>query len=153
MHRFLLVFVPLAFVATSATHAAGMYKCVDAQGNVSYTQSQSEGGECVPIEGARSQPADDAMSSVERLRRWRETQDARAAERAEGAADEAEARREREELDQACATARENLGVLIRSNRVLLPPENEGGEPVRMSDDERMRRIGELRAAIEEYCA
>lgn len=144
----LVILVPLA----SSVDAAQFYKWVDEQGNVHYTDSPPEHGDYEVVRGARSDAAGNAPTAAERLERWRAAQEERAARRAEREAAEEQAKQARLQRQEECETARHNLDILTWSNRVILPPEEEGGEPVRMSDDERLRRIEELREAIAEHC-
>lgn len=149
----LALLVLVSLLALSGAHAATFYKWVDEQGQVHYTDSPPEHVEYQVVTGAA--PAgrdDDAPTTGERLEAWRAEQKERQAQREQQAAQRAEQERIAEARTENCANARERARILEQNTRILLPPREEGGEPVRMPDDERLAQLEEMRAAIREFC-
>lgn len=151
MRRLLLVLL-ISLLALSAAHAAKFYKWVDERGQVHYTDSPPEHVDYEAVEGAAAASPEDAASAAERVENWRARQKERQARREQRAAERAEAERLAEARTENCANARERARVLEQNTRILMPPREEGGEPVRMPDDERLRQLEEARAAIREFC-
>lgn len=149
--RLVLLLLILGVIVLPAG-AATFYKWTDDQGNVHYTDEPPAEGE---YEVVRPDPApanSEAASATERLEAWRARQEESAVRRAEQRAEREEAAREQAAREENCNRAREKARVMEQSNRILLPPEEEGGEPVRMSDDERLRQLEEAREQVSEFC-
>lgn len=150
MRSVLLLLLLFAFALPAG--AQTFYKWTDAQGNVHYTDEPPAQGDYEEVRPATGPADSETASAAERLQSWRERQ-------VESAEREAEERAEREEAERAeairaenCTRARENARVLEQNTRILLPAGEEGGEPERMTDEERLRRLEEARAAVAEFC-
>lgn len=147
-----IVCLVMLLVLAAPAGAERVYKWTDAAGNIHYTDAPPQDGEYEVIEtgGTRNEPQ--GPTSGERAKAWRERQleeQARDAEREAVAGERRQAQAQREEN---CRRARENARVLEQNTRILMPPEEEGGEPVRMSDEERLRRLEEAREKVREFC-
>lgn len=149
--RFCLLLLTL-FVFAAPAGAERFYKWTDEQGNVHYTDEPPAEGEYEEMRPDAAPPASEAAGAAERLEAWRARQKESAERRAERRAEREEAAREQAVRQENCDRAREKARVLEQSNRILLPAEEEGDEPVRMSDDERLRQLEEAREQVAEFC-
>lgn len=149
--RAILILLLLALCAAPAA-AERFYKWTDAQGNVHYTDAPPAEGEYETLDAPASPAGAEGPTSAERAEAWRAEQQEAAAERERQRAAREEQRRAVEQREENCRLARENVRVLEQNTRILLPPEQEGGEPVRMSDEERLRRLEEAREKVAEFC-
>lgn len=132
--------------------AETFYKWTDEQGNVHYTDAPPAEGDYEEVRPATAPSDGEAASASERLQAWRERQKEAKAREAEQRAEQAEEARAEAAREENCSRAREKARVLEQNTRILLPPEEEGGEPVRMSDDERLRQLEEAREQVAEFC-
>lgn len=145
---FLLILV----LAAGPAAAERFYKWTDAEGKVHYTDEPPAQGEYEVLDPAASGSDPAGPTSAERARAWRERQKEAEAKEAAREAAIAEQRRAQEQREENCRRAREKARVLEQNTRILMPPEEEGGEPVRMSDDERLQRLEEAREQVREFC-
>jgi hypothetical protein len=132
--------------------AETFYKWTDEQGNVHYTDEPPTHGEYEKVRPATAPPDSEAVSAGERLEAWRTRQKEAKAREAERRAERQEKAHAEEARRENCERAREKARVLEQSTRILLPPEEEGGEPVRMPDDERLSQLEQAREAVAEFC-
>jgi len=127
-----------------------MYKWTNAAGEVQYTQVPPSGGvKTEKIQGAPP-PADDPDKINEKLQSEIDAMDETLA-RQEG---EAKEKNLRKEIDAAyeknCISSRNNLAKLQEGGRKrYLTPD---GEVIRLSEEERQRRINEAKDQIDEFC-
>jgi hypothetical protein len=142
----------LAGLLTQPLHA-GIYKWTDASGEVHYTQTPPPGNTSAEkIEGAPPPPDPAAVhKEQQQLQERVDAMDERL--KAEKEADAI--KKEHEEVakidEKNCITARNNLGKLQQGGiKRYLTPE---GEVIRLTDDERERRINEANSQIEMYCS
>lgn len=139
-------------VFTLPVGAETFYKWTDAQGNVHYTDDPPEEGDYEEVRPATAPADSEAASAAERLKAWRERQEEAEVREAEQRAERQEKAQAKEARRENCNRAREKVRVLEQNTRILLPPEEEGGEPVRMSDDERLSQLEQAREAVAEFC-
>ena len=136
-------------LATPLSHASDIYKWVDDDGQVHYTQMPPSGRPSERIKGA-APPANDPEAERSDLQRQMDAFDERRAQRDE---EFAEQKREEEFASirkQNCETAKKNLANLRRGgNMVYMTPE---GEAVRLTDEERARRIDTAKQNIKDNC-
>jgi uncharacterized membrane protein YccC len=133
---------------------AQIYKWTDDSGEVHYTQTPPPGGiSSEEIQGAPP-PAESEETIHREQQELQERLDAmnkRLAEQEEKEAIE----REREELaeinEKNCITAKNNLAKLHQGGiKRYLTPE---GEVIRLTEEERQRRISETQEQIDKYCS
>lgn len=149
--RSVLLLLILAVFALPAG-AQTFYKWTDEQGNVHYTDEPPADGDYEEVRPAAGPAASEAASASERMKAWRARQEEAEAREAERSSERQEAARAEESRRENCNRAREKVRVLEQNTRILLPPEEAGGEPVRMSDDERLRQLEEAREQVAEFC-
>ena len=140
----------LALLLTAPlSHASGIYKWVDEDGQVHYSQKKPLSKPAEQIKEAPP-PANDPDAARGDLQRQLDAFDERRAQR-----DEAFAEQQRKEeaagvRKQNCETARKNLANLRRGgNNAYMTPE---GEVIRLTDDERARRIEAAKQGIKDNC-
>lgn len=144
----LLVMLSLPFAA-----AAEMYRWVDSQGKVHYSDSPPPAGAkssktidtpppAAPPAGASAKP----KSWQEKEMDFRQRQSAEAEAQAKKQKEEAQAK----EKQQNCENARRNLATFESGARVATT--NEKGERVIMDDAARASAMAEARKAVETWC-
>jgi hypothetical protein len=130
-------------------HGAGIYKWVDENGQVHYSQTAPSNTRAEQMQKAPP-PADDPDAVRGDLQRQLDALDERRAARDEAFAEE----KKREEVasirKQNCETARKNLANLRQGGekRYMTPD----GEIVRLTDEERARRIEDAKQGIRDNC-
>lgn len=149
--RALVLLLAMLLAAVPAA-AERFYKWTDAEGNVHYTDEPPAEGEYEVMEPAAGGGNDAAPSAAERLEAWRQRQQQAQAAREELEASREEQRRAQQQRRENCDLARENVRQLEQNTRIIMPAEEEGGEPVRMSDEERLQRLETAREAVAEFC-
>lgn len=145
--RLILPVFILTLFAFGQDAAAEIYKWVDADGNVQYTQHPPPPG----IEGESIKPppkisSDKAVKQLEsQLQREQKQQ-----ERRNKAADKRrEAEQERAEYARACEQARQRLN---QAQRPRVRTANPDGSRTRLSEEDRQKIINQANKDIEEYC-
>ena len=146
-----LLMAALMITATDARAADNVYRWVDDQGNVHFSDQppekvNAEVVECQPGPAISSQDAEEPALKA----------DAEQPSRAQQQRDErAEKRKENEERQAAlaagCAQRYELRSQLEPSTRVMVK-DIETGEVTRMDDNERLKVLGEAKAYIAENC-
>jgi hypothetical protein len=136
-------------LTTTLCHASGIYKWVDEQGQVHYSQSAPAS---VPAEQMQEAPppANDPAAIRGDLQRQLEAFDERRAQRDEAFAEQ----KQKEEVARIrknnCETARKNLEKLRRGgNNAYMTPE---GEVIRLTDEDRAARIEAAKQGVAENC-
>ncbi len=125
----------IALMSVGVAHAA-MYKWVDEEGNVSYSQNPPPGKKAEviapppPPPDAPAQPAAEGAKDIDPEASPAEQQQQKAAAYARN-----------------CKAARENLKIYQLHSTIL-----EGDTTVTLSDEERKRRMDESRKQIDLYC-
>ena len=107
----------LAVSGLAPVHA-GIYKWIDEDGVVQYTQQPPTTGKATEIRPAPP-PADDPQAVRQRLERQLEEFNQRREARIQGDSEAAQAQAEQSEMSDFCAKVRENLAVANTSNRVM----------------------------------
>lgn len=151
MSRFLpLICVLLAFTSTSrAADKDEVYKWVDDAGEIHYTQVPPPNRDYEVMRRA-AVPADDPAKIRSDLKEQVETMDKQQEEKAEGAKDAEQWARIQKLRRKNCEIAKKNLANLQQGGqKAFMTP---SGEVVRLTDDERQRRIDETNKQIEENC-
>ena len=138
----------LILVPCGPASAAKLYKWVDENGNVTYSQQRAPGVAADSMEIKSQGPSDsEAATQLEQLN---ETASEASKDRqfAATAADELKAREER--LKKNCATARENKRILDSARRVQAT--GEDGMPYFLDDATRQERIAKSEEQIRQFC-
>ena len=137
-----------ALALSSQSMAAGIYKWVDEQGNVQYTQTPPPDKPATRFE-TRPEPVD-TEGALEKLEQQKDKSDAFLKERAAQAEEQKKSEQEAAKLSEQCARARKNLEQLETTNRLFSP--NEEGDRVRMTEEERQAGMTKAKSQIEEFC-
>jgi hypothetical protein len=129
--------------------AGGIYKWIDENGQVQYTQTPPPNIPAERMKGAPP-PADDPEAVRGDLQRQLDALDEQRAQRDEAFAEQKQKEETARIKKQNCETARKNLAKLRRGgNNAYMTPE---GEVVRLTDDERARRIENAKQGIKDNC-
>lgn len=136
-------------LACAPASAGKLYKWVDEDGNVTYSQQKPPGTEASEIE-LKGYHAPDAAAARDSATQAREKADA-AREDREFAAGEAEAQRERSErLRKNCEIARQNLRILQNSARVQ--DKDQEGNPYFLDASQIEARTAKAKKQVEDFC-
>lgn len=151
MIRYLSLICVLLALA-SGLHAASkdaIYKWVDDSGEVHYTQVPPQNREYETLKQA-SAPADDPDRIRSGLQEKVDAMDKAQEERAVAAQDAEQWSRIQKLRRKNCEIAKKNLANLNQGgNKAFMTPD---GEVIRLTDDERQRRIDEANKQIKENC-
>lgn len=137
-----------ALALSSQSMGAGIYKWVDEQGNVQYTQTPPPNRPATRFE-ARPEPVD-SEGALEKLKQQQDKSDAFFKERDTQAKEQAKSEQESVERSKHCAQARENLTKLETTNRLFRT--DEDGQRVKMTEEERQKELTEAQSQIEQFC-
>jgi hypothetical protein len=148
----LFIFISLMFAGTASLAGSTdkIYKWVDQNGAIQYTQFPPPSGiEVLEIRNAPP-PADDPAAERARLQQETEALDKRMEERKETAARAEQQAKNRKIRQENCAVARKNLSELQQGGikRYRLPD----GTVLRLTEEDRQKRIAETEAEIAENC-
>jgi len=146
----LLICVLLAFTGTSrAADKDVIYKWNDDAGETHYTQVPPPNRKYEVMRRAAA-PADDPEKIRSGLQEQVDAMDKQNEEKAEGAKDAEQWARIQKIRRKNCATAKQNLANLHQGGqKAFMTPD---GEVVRLTDEERQRRIDETNKQIKENC-
>jgi hypothetical protein len=151
MNRYLTLTCVLLALA-SGIHAASkdtIYKWVDDNGEVHYTQVPPQNREYETLKQA-SAPADDPDRIRSGLKEQVDAMDKAQEERKEEVKDAEQWSNIQKRRRENCEIAKKNLANLHQGgNKAFMTPD---GEVIRLTDDERQRRIDEANKQIEENC-
>lgn len=151
-----VVLVTLTTVFSIATAAETMYRWVDAEGNVHYSDQAPPAGAKEtkslnqPRQSAagRAEDAADSSSYVEKEAEFQER-------REKGAEADAEAKKAADiaaTWDKNCDTARNNLETLTDPRGGRVREKNAQGELVYVPEDQRQRQMAQAREDIKKWC-
>lgn len=144
----LLPLALLLFLPATDAMAAEIYKCRQADGSITYSDTPCPDATSTEKLDIESQPTDPADVEERRHRRRAQIEalqerDARAAEEAQSSA------AEKAEREQLCQKAREQLERLLTENRIYV---TENGERRYLDSEELVQRREKARAQVEELC-
>ena len=152
-------YLPLTCVLlalASGLNAAGndvVYKWVDDTGETHYTQTPPRDREYETLKQAAKQtsaPAREATRMRTNLQEQVDAMDKRQEEKQAEARDAEQWARIQKVRRENCEIAKKNLANLgLGGNRIFMTPD---GEVVRLTDEERQRRVDEANMQIEENC-
>jgi hypothetical protein len=147
---FLSISLLLVGTASAAGSADKIYKWVDQNGAIQYTQFPPPSGiEVLEVRKAPP-PADDPVAERARLQQETEALDERMEERNEAAAKAEQRAKNRKIRQENCTIARKNLAELQQGGikRYRLPD----GSVLRLTEEDRQKRIAATEAEIAENC-
>ena len=150
LRRLPVIWVLLVFAASPAVaDRQNMYKWTDDQGEVHYTQFPPPGHKAEKLQPPPP-PAQSAESTENDLQQQMETMDKENKEQLEGAKDAKQWAEIQKIRRTNCETANKNLVNLQRGGNVRYMGSN--GEVIRLTEEERQKRIEEANAQIKENC-
>jgi hypothetical protein len=144
-----LLSASLLIMITSAS--AGMYRWVDDQGNVVYSQQPPPDNRASKNIAPPPPPAESPEDSLEKSRELNKKLDAIQKERNKARQERLKAKSERKERKARCSSAQKDLKTLMErpSNTLYRTGEDEWQ---RFTQEERSERIGKLKEVIKENC-
>ena len=142
----LLVIIPCAGLAGGQ----GMYKWTDDEGEVHYTQYPPPGRASEAMRPPPPLPAQSAQSADTKLQEQLETIKQQDAQQQQNIAEQKQQAEIQKIRKQNCETARQNLVNLQRGGNVRY--RDADGQVVRLTEEERQKRIEETNAQIKENC-
>lgn len=160
MQRSLVPFALSLAVLGLQTASAEVYKWIDAEGRVYFSDRPPQAGaETVPMPGTQAGPAGapanasaDAPSDTpeERLEKQRKLLHAFEEERRQKRDTQEQERQDQAERQQNCVLARDNLQSLEQASSVYrLGPD---GERIFLDEAQREQSLAGARAAVEQWC-
>ena len=145
LNRFLL---PLMLLALSASAGADLFRTVDENGAVVFTDRPPTDAPAERL-NVKSAPTDNLRVAAQRQAAAEQRQDAlRGQEEAAKQAEKQQANQER--VDENCRRAREALASLVSAQ--LLFVTNDNGERAYLDDKQRAERIARGEADVAEWC-
>ena len=143
----------LATLLLQAPVFGAIYKWNDASGEVHYTQTPPPDGIATQIIEGAPPPAESQQTIHEEQKRLQERLEAfderRAGQKEEETIKKLE-KEDREIKEKNCISAKNNLGKLQQGGiKRYLTPE---GEVIRLTEEDRQRRIAEANKQVEQYC-
>ncbi|CAN5897544.1 DUF4124 domain-containing protein [soil metagenome] len=142
-----LLWVTLGVALASPGLLAEVYKWVDDQGQVQYSQSPPPGR---PAQTIKPPPKVDSKSARETLEQQLKDAEIRSDKQQEQAEADQKTQEQGDERKAACEAARERLTKLEGKPRILQYAED--GSSKRLTEEERQTAIAEARKKIEKYC-
>ncbi len=148
MHPLMKFVVPTAVVALLSIDdaAARVYKWVDEDGNVHYSQTLPPGQQG---ESIKDPPKVDTEAAVEELKQDQDAFTERQAQEQQRHAEEQKLAADAAEMAKRCDTLRSNLAGLLNTQRIY---EGEGDARRRIGEEERQARITSTEQAIAKDC-
>ncbi|MFV2059275.1 MAG: DUF4124 domain-containing protein [Gammaproteobacteria bacterium] len=145
-HGLILVLTLLSFIVSTSTYAT-LYKSVDADGNVSYSQTPPKSGNYEKIKVQKFKPVP-AAEAAKKSQAAKETFEKGKQARNEDDLLKIEKDKNKKIQQENCEIAKKNLRLFTIFKRL----KNEKGEYYRVSDTEREQRIKAAEGNIKQYC-
>ena len=145
---FTAAMVLLLSLANSPPAHAKLYKWVDDQGNVTYSQQKPPGRKAQTIELKGIQSPDPGAQGKLDARKEQAESDRKDREFAKQDSDASKARRER--LKKNCEIARQNVRILKSSTRIQ--DKDERGQPVYLDTAGISAKLAQAEKQVEDYC-
>jgi hypothetical protein len=140
-----LVLTLLIFIFSTTSYAT-LYKSVDEDGNVSYSQTAPKSGNYEKIKVKKYKPV--PVDAAQKSQSAKETFSKGEQERNENDLLKSEKDKNKKIMQENCEIAKKNLRLFTVYKRL----KNEDGEYYRVPDDERARRIKAAEDNIKQYC-
>ncbi len=138
----------LAAWLLAAAAQAGMYKYVDEDGNVTYSQTPPPSGEYEYIRTPRRSTRPPSSAAAKKREAWRKQIEAGAQAREEDAKVQAEVAKAQELRRKNCEIARKNVEIYTVYRYIT----DKDGNTVRLDDEERLRRLEEAKQQVKDFC-
>ena len=148
LNKFAIAALSLLFCASAA---AGVYRWVDAQGNVHYTDKPDGGAEKLNIESRRTDQARVAAEREASLKQAADHEDSRQKRREEEQEQQATAQDEAKEREVNCTKATERLERYATAHRLYKPLPD--GERQYLSDQEIDQARSDAQAEKDRWCS
>lgn len=147
----IVIWLLLAFVAYPVVaENQNMYKWIDDQGEVHYSQFPPSGGKSEKMRAPSSPPATAVESAENNLQKQIKDMNQEEEEQLQGAKDAESWAKIQKIRRKNCETANKNLANLQRGGNVrYLGPD---GQAMRLTEEERQKRIEEANKQIKENC-
>lgn len=145
--RILPFLTVLYFVMTSVTFATPMYKWMDSEGNIQYTQKPPPAG--TEYSTIKPPPRIDAERSQKGLERRQKHVDALRDQRLKTAEGKRIADEEKARQKKNCEKAKARLATYTRPRVQIV---QEDGSRIRATEEERQQQIKKSKEMIEEFC-
>lgn len=146
----LSILLLLGIFMTGAVAATKVYKWVDKDGNIHYSEQKPVNQEADTLRIKEHKPAPPA-AETQQAQDDSETVDDEQAAQQRAEAEQSLAAADRVNQQKLCQQAKANRDALNASVRVSrIDPET--GEQVRMSDDERVKALQKAQQTIKKYC-
>jgi len=146
MRTWILAAAIVMLVAPAQDAAARIYKWVDEEGNVQYTQKPPPDRPSETVDVATSGPS----TAPEDEQEGEQSADAEPGEAEQAPAPEQLAMEQEEQIRQNCEIARNNLKLLESGVRVQT--RDEAGNPVILDDEAREEELAEARKQVQTFC-
>ncbi len=146
MKYFIGISFTLTIFLTSSLSYATLYKYVDEDGNVSYSQAPPKSGNYKTIKVKKFKPV--APDAASKSLKAKESFAKGAKQREENDLVKAEQQKNEKILKENCAIAKKNLRLFTIFKRL----KNEKGEYYRVTDTERAQRIAAAKENIKQFC-
>ncbi len=143
--RIYISFIVLSFFITTSASAA-MYKSVDEEGNVSYSQSPPKSGNYKTITVKKYKPT--SPDAAKRINDARKSIEQGTEDRKQNKLLKAELDKNKKIMADNCKIAKKNLRLFTVYKKL----KNEQGEYYRVTDTERAQRIKAAKENIKQYC-
>jgi len=146
-----IIFLLALFALTSTAAAQStVYKWVDADGKVQYSQTPPQDVSHEKVHLPVSEPATGGSSTLERLQKQLDQIDQERAEQAQQQQQAREARNQEELRSRNCKQARANLQAL-QSNADVIQTRSDGSKFI-LTAEQREQRLKQTNKDIEYYC-
>lgn len=138
-----------ALMCLPLSAAAVIYKWVDENGNISYSETPPPK---VPTQRLKTSPPPsvDPNEAMQALRDRAKAFDERQGNRLKSSEELAEDKQKKQKKEQNCVQLKKNLDVLTAHSRIQ--KQNEKGEYVSLDDQQRLNTIEETKNRIKEEC-
>jgi hypothetical protein len=143
----LVTLLAISFFMSQFASATSMYKWVDEEGNVQYTQSPPPRD--IEYSTLKPPPKIDSERSQNQLEKRKSKVNELREERQKRTADKKTSEEEKTRLKKNCATAKANLASYVMP-RVKITAKD--GSVIRITEEDRQRRITEAKERVQEFC-
>ncbi len=149
-NRLALIFSLLAISISSSLYAEKIYKWVDEDGNIVYSQTPpAGGGKAERITNIQPPPVD-PVEAMKALRERTEAFKQRREDRMLVAEEGEQALEQKKHQEKLCARLKKNLQTLQNNPRIR--QNAKGKEPVVMTEEKRLEQIKSTKARIQKEC-
>lgn len=145
----LFVVVPvIVFLSLTTSYAKGIFKCMNPDGNIEYTQSPSEN--CNPQE-IKNRGGKSNQKAIEKLHQDKKRADLVTDLKKEKQQRQKDKDQVEKEIERYCQEIRENLEIITRSSRVF--EADDQGNRTRLNEEQRQQRIQDKKDNLAKNCS